>query len=314
MRRTRESPTPFLNVASVIGVDLGGTKMAVARYDAVSLKMQEEQRFDTHAADGMEHVLLDLLMGIESLKASDTTGVGIGVPGLVKHPAGEIVTMPNIAGTEYFPLQMRLEERLKLKVRVDNDANCFALAEALFGAGKGHDVVCGITMGTGVGGGIVINGKLFRGSHGFAAEIGHMLLMPGKPPYESNGSTEPVLSKAEGLTTSMRGGVEQFLSGSAMGKRCSAAKRPEDYLEGEVCSFLQPEVLKEVAWLVTNLAHLLDPSIIIFGGSAGMALKSHLKEIEAELKKWMLPETPLPEIAIASLKDSATRGAALLVQ
>ena len=124
----------------------------------------------------------------------------------------------------------------------------------------------------------------------------------------------PVLSKAEGLTTSMRGGVEQFLSGSAMGKRCSAAKRPEDYLEGEVCSFLQPEVLKEVAWLVTNLAHLLDPSIIIFGGSAGMALKSHLKEIEAELKKWMLPETPLPKLAAGQLKDAAMRGAAILVR
>lgn len=285
-------------MASVIGVDLGGTKMAVARFDPQSLVLQAEERFGTHAESGMEQVLLDLLFAIESLQTEDTIGVGIGVPGLVKHPEGEIMTMPNIPKTKNFPLQMRLEERLKMKVKVENDANCFALAEALFGAGKGHDVVCGITMGTGVGGGIVINGNLFRGSHGFAAEIGHMLLKAGEPPYE---------------TKDKRGDVEQFLSGSAMGKRCSAAKRPEDYLEGEVCSFLQPEVFQEVAWLVTNLAHLLDPSIVIFGGSAGVALKPHLKEIEAELKKWMLPETPLPEIAIATLKDSATRGAALLV-
>lgn len=272
--------------------------MAVARFDPQSLVLQAEERFGTHAESGMEQVLLDLLFAIESLQTEDTIGVGIGVPGLVKHPEGEIMTMPNIPKTKNFPLQMRLEERLKMKVKVENDANCFALAEALFGAGKGHDVVCGITMGTGVGGGIVINGNLFRGSHGFAAEIGHMLLKAGEPPYE---------------TKDKRGDVEQFLSGSAMGKRCSAAKRPEDYLEGEVCSFLQPEVFQEVAWLVTNLAHLLDPSIVIFGGSAGVALKPHLKEIEAELKKWMLPETPLPEIAIATLKDSATRGAALLV-
>ncbi len=287
------------HASSIIGVDLGGTKMAVARFDAETLDLQAKEQFETHAESGMEHVLLDLLLAIESLQTEDTVGVGIGVPGLVRHPDGIIVTMPNIPGTNNFPLQQKLQERLKIKVKVDNDVNCFALAEALFGAGKNHDVVCGITMGTGVGGGIVLNGNLYRGHHGFAAEIGHMLLQPGVPPYK---------------TENRRGDVEQFLSGTAMGKRCAAARKPEEYLEGEVCSFLQPEIFKEVAWLTVNLTHLIDPSIIIFGGSAGRALKPHFPEITAELAKWLLPNTPAPELSIGILADAATRGAALLVK
>ena len=286
-------------MATIIGVDLGGTKMAVARFDAETLQLEAEERFRTHAESGMDQVLLDLLLAIESMRTKDTIGVGVEVPGLVEQPEGIIVTMPNIPGTKNFPLQAKLQERLKVRVKVDNDANCFTLAEALFGAGVRKDVVCGITMGTGVGGGIVIHGKLYRGHHGFAAEIGHMLLKPGEPPYE---------------TKDMRGDVEQFLSGRAMGKRCSAAKKPEDYLDGEVCSFLQPEVFKEVAWLVTNLTHLLDPSIIIFGGSAGKALEPHLPKIEEELKHWILPNTPLPTLAVSILNDAATKGAALLLK
>ena len=191
-----------------------------------------------------------------------------------------------------------MEDALQLRVKVENDASCFALAEAMMGAGKDRRVVVGITLGTGVGGGIVIDGKVFQGAHGFAGEIGHMLMMPGKPPYE---------------TKDQRGDVEQFLSGTAMGHRCTAAKRPEDYLEGEVCSFLQPQIFREVAWIATSLTYLLDPDIIVLGGSAGRALGPHLSKVDEELKQWVLPGTPLPLIAVAELKESGALGAALLV-
>jgi glucokinase len=286
-------------MASVLGIDLGGTKTAIARYDAETFEEQKHEKLPTHAEKRFEHVLEDLLKDVQTLRSDDTKAVGIGVPGLVHQPDGTILILPNIPGADNVPLKARLEESLGLPVYVDNDANCFALAEALYGAGKGHDIVIGITMGTGVGGGIVINGKLLHGHHGYAAEIGHMLLKPGEPPYE---------------TSDARGDIEQFLSGSAMGKRCREAKRPEDYLEGEVCSYLQPAVFREVAWMCVNLIHLLDPSIIIFGGSAGRALGNHLDDIQKELKQWLLPGTPLPKIAIASLKDAATRGAALLTR
>ena len=282
---------------SVIGIDLGGTKAVIARYDAKTLKREAEERIATHAERGFAQVVDDLVHVIDKLRTSRTKGVGIGAPGLIHQPDGVVLTLPNIPGGRNMPLKKSLEERLALPVTVDNDANCFALAEAHLGAGKGKSVVVGITMGTGVGGGIVIDGKIIRGHNGYAAEVGHMLLVPGHPPYR---------------TDDKRGEVEQFLSGTAMGKRCTQAENPLEYFEGEVCSFLQPQVFRELAWFVTNLTYLLDPSIIVFGGSAGLALMPHMDKVRAELKTWMLPGTPVPELARAKVDDAGAVGAALL--
>lgn len=285
-------------MATVIGVDLGGTKSALARYDEATGKVQEELQFPTRAERGMTAVLDDVAAHCEALRAKDTVGVGIGVAGLVRQPEGILQDTPNIPEGRDVPVRNAFTERLRLPVAVDNDAHCFTLAEAHFGAGKGERVVIGITMGTGVGGGIVIDGKIFHGARGFAAEIGHMLLQPGFKPFPS----------------AKRGEVEEFLSGTAMGKRCEAAERPEDYLEGKVCAFLRPQVFEEVAWLCVNLTHLLDPSVIVFGGSAGRALKTHLKDVQKQLERWVLPDTPLPRLAVAERKDAATLGAALLLK
>ena len=144
---------------------------------------------------------------------------------------------------------------------------------------KGHSVVVGITLGTGVGGGIVIDGKIFTGAHGYAAEIGHMLLRPGETPYPME---HP------------RGDAEEFLSGTAMGKRCKAAENPQEYLEGSVCSFLQPQVFEEVAWLCTSLTHLLDPSVIVFGGSAGERLDLIWRRSKKNYRSGCFPEFRFP--------------------
>jgi predicted NBD/HSP70 family sugar kinase len=284
---------------SVIGVDLGGTKCDVARYTIDTWEEEARERIATEAGRGFHDVLGDVIRLVQQLQTDSTEAVGVGIPGLVRHPDGMLLRAPNIPHSENVAVTQTLHHALLLPVFSANDARCFTLAEAMLGAGKGKDVVIGITMGTGVGGGIVVGGKLLLGEHGFAGEIGHMLLRPGEPPYPTKDS---------------RGDVEQFLSGTAMGHRCEAAKRPEDYLEGQVCSFLQPAIFREAAWLITNLTHLLDPSIIVLGGSAGRALGTHLKDVHVELKRWMLPGTPLPEIAVARRKDAGTVGAALLTQ
>ena len=284
---------------TVIGFDLGGTKSAIALYEVGTWKILENESNPTNAHIRFPAVMEHATNLIAKYRRADTVGVGFGIPGLVHHGSGIVQRAPNIPGSEQFPAKKFLEEKIGLPIWVENDARCFALAEARMGAGKGHAVVVGITMGTGVGGGIVIDGELLHGEHGFAGEIGHMLLIPGSPPFP---------------TKDERGDVEQFLSGTSMGKRCEAAKRPEDYLEGEVCSFLRPEVFREVAWMVTSLTHLIDPSIIVFGGSTGRALKPHLKKIEAELAEWLLRDTPTPTLAVAERKDAGTLGAALLTQ
>jgi glucokinase len=289
----------FPLMASIIGVDLGGTKIAATRFDASSWKAQASERMGTQAGKSFEEVVKNILSVIGKLKTPDTVAVGIGVPGLIQRPEGEILLLPNIPGAEGFPLEERLKKETGLPVNVENDSSCFTLAEALKGAGRGHDVVVGVTMGTGVGGGIVINGKLFQGSHGFSAEIGHMLLRPGEPPSG---------------TTDRRGDIEQFLSGTALGKRCPAATSPQEYLEGEACRELHAKVITEVAQMCASLTHCIDPSVIVFGGSAGRALQPHLKKIEQALRKWVYPGTPLPRLAIGILDDAGALGAAMVAR
>ena len=97
-----------------------------------------------------------------------------------------------------------------------------------------------------------------------------------------------------------------------MGKRCPKAKNPEDYLKGTTCLSMQKDIVREAAWMCASLIHLIDPGIIVFGGSAGRALRTLLPKIRKELKDWILPETLVPKIAIGTMPDAATRGAALL--
>lgn len=286
-----------MSTENVIGIDVGGTKIEAATYERPAFTQVKKKRIDTRADQGFEVVFQDILELITELRDDSTTAVGIGVPGLVRRSEGALLTMPNIGGGEEFPLRERLESATGLRCSVDNDGNCFTLAEAVYGAGKNHRVVTGVTLGTGVGGGIVIDGRIFHGGRGFAGEIGHMLLLPGQPPFR---------------TDDKRGDVEQFFSGTAMGKRCEEAKSPDDYLQGHVCEFMHKSIYKEVAWMCTNLIHLIDPSVIVFGGSAGHAMRPHIDGIREELSKWTLPGMPLPELAIATLANSPTLGAALL--
>lgn len=285
--------------ASIIGIDFGGTKTALALYELPNMTRSALVVVPTDAAKGFDDVCTRLLSEVRQLRRNDTVAIGIGVPGLVDRATGTVLKLPNVPGAEGRRLAEEFQVRTGLPTFVENDSQCFAFAEAVSGAGVGHAVVVGVTLGTGVGGGIVSNGILFRGAHGCAGEFGHMLLKPGQPPYP---------------TENKRGEVEQFLSGTAMGKRCEAAQNPQDYLNGAVCEFMQPHIFEEVAWLVTNLCHAVDPSIIIFGGSAGRALRPHLGKVEHKLKAWMLASTPLPNLAVGVLDDAGVRGAALLAQ
>lgn len=280
----------------LLGIDVGGTKIAAVAFDAKTGKPVHKEQESTEAKKGIETVCAQIEKLVGRFPRKNILSVGVGVPGLVT-PEGVVTVLPHIALKRPYALQSVLQKRLQLPVTVDNDARCFAFAEAIRGKGKGRSVVIGITLGTGVGGGIVIGGKVFRGADGFAGEVGHMLLQPGITPAGSGDD---------------RGEVEQFLSGTALRLRCAQAEKPGDYLEGEACEFLHPSLVKECAWLFTSLTHLLNPSIIILGGSVGKALVSKLPLIKKQLKSLLLPGTPLPQISVSTLPHAGALGAALL--
>jgi glucokinase len=165
----------------VLGVDVGGTKVAVAALDGVTATHTAEHPTVTVSADalldGVEHAVREVIAA-----AGEPEAIGVGVPSQINFATGTVETSVNIplAGVA---LRAELGRRFGVPVFVDNDANCAALAEAHI-VGESHLVM--LTLGTGVGGGIVIDGLTFRGAHGLGAELGHMTINPDGPPCPGN--------------------------------------------------------------------------------------------------------------------------------
>lgn len=170
----------------LIGVDLGGTntRMGVIAPDGKILKRTQ---YPTGASQGVTKMLDELVVRLRDLiqqipeKDHSLIRVGIGVPGPVDLYRGILIEPPNLPELHQFPLREFLRRRIPIPLVLENDANAFTLGEGWVGAARGARYFCGITLGTGVGGGVVINGEMLRGVDGFGGEVGHMVLNPEGP-------------------------------------------------------------------------------------------------------------------------------------
>ena len=168
-----------------IGIDLGGTNLRAAAIDR-SGKMLHKISGSTQLSEGREAVVADMVAGIRDLRRQcgeeGLTGIGVGVPGFIILEKGVITESPNLPGFEDFPVRDEIERQLGATVILENDANAAALGEKWMGAGRGYDDLVLLTLGTGVGGGIISGGKILHGFVGMAGEIGHMTVCPtGNP-------------------------------------------------------------------------------------------------------------------------------------
>src|SRR5579863_8766274 len=156
-----------------IGLDLGGTNLRAAVIDSEG-KMLEKTAGATNFAEGREAVLSDIVDGIQNLRerhgAAGLAGIGIGVPGFIRMKEGFITNSNNLPYFENFPIRDAIEQRLGTRVILENDANAAALGEKWIGAGRGVDDLVMVTLGTGIGGAVIANGKLVRGFLGMAGE------------------------------------------------------------------------------------------------------------------------------------------------
>ena len=162
-----------------IGIDLGGTKIEGVALDAQGRELAR-RRVDTEAAGGPQHIIAriaDLYAGLVYTIDDAPHTLGIGTPGAISRKSG-LLKNSNTVCLNGLPLHGMLEAALLHPLRIENDANCFALAEALHGAGRGYGLVFGAIIGTGCGGGIVINGELRSGPQALAGEWGHMVIDP----------------------------------------------------------------------------------------------------------------------------------------
>ena len=201
-----------------IGVDLGGTNLRIATVDS-SGKVLEKITSGTEVRRGRDRVIHEMCTSIQAMavkfrsRAGDLLGIGIGVPGIIEMQTGMLRESPNLPGWSDYPVHEEIESRLGTHVVLENDANAAALGEKWMGAASTVDDMCMITLGTGVGGGIVLQGKIWHGMTGMAGELGHITVDPSGPPCGcgSNGCLEQYAS----ATAVKRMAVEAIANGHA---------------------------------------------------------------------------------------------------
>ncbi len=243
-----------------IGIDLGGTKIEGVALDAQGNEI-DRIRIPTGQEYGYEHVLNNIQKVYLSMRSKLSTGehtFGIGTPGATSPKTGKLRNS-NTLCLNGKRLHDDLEDLLDHRVEIQNDANCFAMAEALFGAGKHHKMVFGVILGTGCGGGVVIDKKVHTGSMAIAGEWGHMVLNPEGPEcYCGN-----------------RGCVETYLSGGGLEKLYSERygtdvpfhQIADNYYKGNKhCIEFISEFLAHFGQAMANLINILDPDVVVIGG------------------------------------------------
>lgn len=165
-----------------IGVDLGGTNLRIAAVDDQGALI-EKVTLGTKVSLGRDHVIDDMCNAIQRVlekceNSSKLMGIGIGVPGIIDKATGLLRESPNLPGWADYPVQAEIEQRLKTVVILENDANVAAFGENWLGAAKDHEDMAMLTLGTGVGGGLVLNGSIWRGVNGMGGEFGHTTVEP----------------------------------------------------------------------------------------------------------------------------------------
>ncbi len=258
---------------TAIGIDVGGTKINAFRVRRDGTI--EERRTVATPVDDQDLALVTMIEQARSLAGAAAIAVGVGVAGLVDAANGILRFSPNVTWRE-MPIAERLADALELPVQVDNDANVAAWGEWRFGAGRGYRHMLLVTVGTGIGGGIVAGRRLFRGAHGFGGEIGHVIVDPSGPlcGCGNRGCWETVASgQAVGrlgreaarehphsLVASLAGGDADAVTGVVV----TEAARRGDAIAIEVFR----EVGRRLGEGIAGLVNTLDPQVVVVGGGA----------------------------------------------
>ena len=240
-----------------IGIDLGGTKIEGILLDEKYNTIQRK-RIETNQENGYDSIVKSIISLINELKVKteEETSVGICTPGVTDTNSG-LIKNSNTQCLIGMPLRNDIEKELGSPIVMENDANCFAIAESLLGSARGHDVVFGVIMGTGVGGGVVINGILHKGKTNIAGEWGHHTLRPD--------GNECYCGK--------QGCVETYISGPALEKRWLELTGKKESLQSivqdlsdEKAKQWKNEFLESFGISLANVIDILDPSAIVLGG------------------------------------------------
>lgn len=277
-----------------IGIDLGGTNLRAAIANTETGKIYHQRQCPTLASEGQEAVIRRIVQLITELTRADGTsiydiqGIGIGVPGTPDIDAGIIQILPNLPGRWLnVPLQSILEEQVKLPVALINDVRAITLGEWIFGAGRGADTVACLAIGTGIGGGVVINGQFHLGIGGTAGEFGHHVVEVDGLPCGCGGRGCLELYASGPAIAAM--GVKEVLHGhtTRIGEmvdhdlnRIDAEVVVQAALEGDpIAKGILQRAGKYLGIAVGNILGVISPQRVIFGGGVSRAGDLLLKPI-----------------------------------
>lgn len=272
-----------------IGVDLGGTNMRAGRVKNDCLVAQASERTPKSPKDTAETI--DLLERvIRSVWTPEVSAIGIGVPGLVDRQNGVVYNLVNIPHWDVVPLREILEARFGVRVVIDNDANCFALGERVFGVGRQYENFVGLTLGTGLGGGIIQQGRLLADSNCGSGEFGMMPYRDNILEYYCSGSYFMNIWGVDGKTMyerALKGDAEALEAYRQLGEHIAAAVK------------------------IVMLA--VDPEMIVFGGSVAAAHALFEKSLWENLRDFAYPNSVKRlRIFFSEMENPAILGAASL--
>lgn len=281
----------------IIAIDLGGTSIKTALVN-IGGKIIKKYETGTQARKGTTRVIKNIIGSIEKVKTKNIAGIGIGSPGPLDYKTGTILNAVNLP-LKNIKIKKIIQNKFKTKVFIDNDANCSALAEAVFGLGKIYENVVGITLGTGVGGGIIINKKIYHGRSN-AAELGHMTIKYDglESRCHNNGCIETHVA-ARGITR-------------LYNKKSAPYSIYKQALQGDKKAI---ETFEQIGYYLgiglTNIMYALDPDIIVIGGKISNSWKFFSKGMNKAVKERYFSKPC--KIVKSNLKEAGILGAAALV-
>jgi glucokinase len=285
-------------MTSITCIDVGGTFIKAG--NVVDREVRDERKIETGEPELLTRTLLQIIVELGG------EAVGIGMPGLVDTD-GRISFSPNLPGIESLPLKEILEEELDIPVFVDNDANMAALGEYRYGAGRGVKNLIMLTLGTGVGGGIIIDGKVYHG-RGYAGEVGHITIDPDGPLCQCGnyGCLESYIG-ADRLTERaeeyVRMGTETTLKTYA-GNITPKIIEDEAYKGDLVAMDIVAEMARSLGIAISNYCAVLDPERVIIGGGLSKMGDILLSNVKREVKKRLYSRKNI-DIVFSELGDRA---------
>jgi glucokinase len=313
----------------VAGIDIGATKQSLVLARPDGTFVHRDRRASPPAADRATLFagIAQMLAGALAQAAAQglrVAAVGVGFGGPVDAHTGTVQTSHHVPGWSGFPLQPALAAHSGLPVVVDNDARAGALGEFRFGAGRGHRNMVYVNIGTGVGGGLVLDGRLYRGPTTTAGEIGHLRILPDGPPCPCGGqgclealAAGPAIARRARTAVAADPTAGAALRQAAGGDPAAVSSRHVFAVAAQGDTLAQRLVAETASYLAlatTSLVNLLNPTAVVFGGGVAEVGEALLMPIRDRVLRWALP-APARVVSIlpAALGyDAGVAGAAAL--